>query len=113
MSLLKRKVQLEDEYSLLSEMEMLHVYGGEGDITITNSGTCSVNLVAGCGVSSGGGSSSGGSSSGGSSSGSSSSNSGSSCGSGCGSSCSCGCNNDNSDNQDSDIVCIGGNAGCF
>lgn len=30
MSLLKRKTMLEDEYSLLSEMEMLHVYGGTG-----------------------------------------------------------------------------------
>ncbi len=55
MALLTRVPQLEDEYSLLSEMEMLHVYGGSGgDIIITNQGPCEVNTVSGCGASSGG-----------------------------------------------------------
>ena len=101
---------LEDEYSLLSEMEMLQVYGGEGDINITNPG-CTLNLVAGCGVSSGGGSNSGGSSSSGSSSNGSSSSGSSSNGSGCGSSCNCGHNNDPDSNDGT--ICIGGDLLCF
>ena len=44
MALLERVPQLEDEYSLLSEMEMLHVYGGNGDITVVNPG-CQVNMA--------------------------------------------------------------------
>lgn len=55
MALLERVPQLEDEYSLLSEMEMLHVYGGSGgDIIISNHGYCEVNTTTGCGSSSGG-----------------------------------------------------------
>lgn len=110
MGLLRKKTQLEDEYSLLSEMEMLQVYGGEGDITITNPG-CTLNLVTGCGVSSGSGSNSGGSSSSGSSSsgnsssGSSSSGSSSNC-SGCGSSCGC-------SDPNSSTICVGGDLLCF
>lgn len=82
MTLLKRNTQMEGEFSLLSEMDMLHVYGGDGDTIISNSG-CSLNFVAGCGASSSG--SHGGSSSAGSSSGSTGSGgSGSSAGHGSG-----------------------------
>ena len=59
MSLIKRNAQFEEEYSLLSEMEMLQVYGGNGDIVINNPG-CTLNLEAGCnGTGSGSGTGSG------------------------------------------------------
>lgn len=54
MELLKRTHQEEEECSLLSEMEMLHVYGGKGDdeetntrCSITNNGC--INNLPGCG----------------------------------------------------------------
>ena len=110
MSLLRKKTQLEDEYSLLSEMEMLQVYGGEG-VIITNSLNCTVNTVAGCGAPSGGGSNSGGSSSGSSSSTGSSSNGSSSNGSSGDSGCSCS-HSDNDSDPNNGTICVGGDLVC-
>lgn len=106
MALLERIPQLEDEYSLLSEMEMLHVYGGNGDTTIVNPG-CQVNMVPGCGTSSGGTGSSSGSGTGpGSGSGSGSGNvSGNGSGSG-NSEHASGNGNNNDGNNIALLVCI-------
>lgn len=107
MKLLKRNTLLESDLSLLSEMEMLQIYGGDGDYTIRND-SCLLNFVAGCGVGSGNSGSSSGtgtsssaeSSSGSSTSSSSSSNSGNTSTGGIG--------NSSANGSNIGLVCIGG-----
>lgn len=109
MKLLKRNTLLESDLSLLSEMEMLQIYGGDGDYTIRNN-SCLLNFVAGCGVGSGNSGSSSGtgtSSSAGSSSGSGS-GSGTSSSSNSGSSSSGGIGNGSANGSNIGLVCVGG-----
>ena len=54
MTSLKRNSNLENEFSLLTEMEMLHIFGGGDDIIINNTNTvpgckCIVNSGSGSG----------------------------------------------------------------
>ena len=73
MTNLKRNSHLENEFSLLTEMEMLHVFGGDGDIIINPTNTapgCQTTVNPGCGSGTGSGSGSGSGSGNGSGSGS-------------------------------------------